>query len=76
MQQQRPNPDFNWSVAYTGEHRDRQFGSDNELYTSMDIGCEEKQKRQMAMLRNWTFMRRLSLYYYKSKESLAVCRAR
>ncbi|HCM05669.1 MAG TPA: nitroreductase [Oceanospirillales bacterium] len=55
MQQQKPNPDFNWNVAYTGEHRDRQFGSANALYTSMDIGREDKQKRQMAMLRNWAF---------------------
>ena len=55
MQQQKPNSDFNWNVAYTGEHRDRQFGSANALYTAMDIGREEKQKRQMAMLRNWAF---------------------
>lgn len=55
MQQQKPNPDFNWNVAYTSAHRDRQFGSANALYTAMDIGREEKQKRQMAMLRNWAF---------------------
>jgi nitroreductase len=55
MQQQKPNPDFNWNVAYTGDHRDRQFGAANALYSAMDIGREEKQKRQMAMLRNWAF---------------------
>jgi len=55
MVQQKPNPDFNWNVAYTGEHRDRQFGAANALYTAMDIGREEKQKRQMAILRNWAF---------------------
>jgi nitroreductase len=55
MQQQKPAPDFNWSVAYTGEHRDRQFGAADALYTAMDIGRGEKQKRQMAMLRNWAF---------------------
>lgn len=55
MQQQVPNPDFNWNVAYTGEHRDRQFGAANALYTSMGIAREDKQKRQMAMLRNWAF---------------------
>lgn len=55
MQQQKPNPDFNWSVAYTGEHRDRQFGAANVLYTAMGIGRDDKQKRQMAMLRNWAF---------------------
>jgi nitroreductase len=55
MQQQKPAPDFNWAIAYQGEHRDRQFGAANALYTAMDIGREEKQKRQMAMLRNWSF---------------------
>jgi nitroreductase len=55
MQQQKPNPDFNWAIAYQGEHRDRQFGAANALYSAMDIGREEKQKRQMAMLRNWAF---------------------
>ncbi len=55
MQQQKPNPDFNWNIAYTGKHRDRQFGSANALYSSMDIAREDKQKRQMAMLRNWAF---------------------
>jgi nitroreductase len=55
MQQQKPAPDFNWEIAYKGEHRDRQFGAANALYSAMDIGREEKQKRQMAMLRNWTF---------------------
>jgi nitroreductase len=55
MQQQKPAPDFNWEIAYTGEHRDRQFGAANALYSAMDIGREEKQKRQMAMLRNWSF---------------------
>lgn len=55
MQQQKPAPDFNWEIAYTGEHRDRQFGAANALYSAMNIGREEKQKRQMAMLRNWAF---------------------
>ncbi len=55
MQQQKPNPDFNWNVAYTDHHRDRQFGSANALYSSMGIKREDKQKRQMAMLRNWAF---------------------
>ena len=55
MSQGKPNPDFNWKVAYSGVHRDRQFGSANALYTAMDIGREEKSKRQMAMLKNWAF---------------------
>lgn len=55
MQQQKPSPDFDWEISYKGEHRDRQFGAANALYSAMDIGREEKQKRQMAMLRNWAF---------------------
>ena len=50
MKQQAPNPDFNWKVAYDGIHRERQFGSANALYTSMDIAREDKMKRNMACL--------------------------
>ena len=55
MQQQKPSPDFDWKVAYQGSHRERQFGSANVLYNAMDIPREDKTKRQMAMLRNWSF---------------------
>jgi nitroreductase len=55
MLQQKPNPDFNWEIAYQNEHRERQFGAANALYTAMDIQRDDKQKRQMAMLRNWAF---------------------
>lgn len=51
----KPNPDFDWEVRYEGIHRDRQFGSANALYGAMDIAREDKQARQMAMMRNWTF---------------------
>ncbi|MFD2166854.1 nitroreductase family protein [Thalassotalea euphylliae] len=51
----KPNPDFNWLPQYQGIHRDRQFGSANALYSAMDIAREDKQARQMAMLRNWQF---------------------
>ena len=50
-----PNPEFNWSVQYQGEHRERQFGSANALYSAMGIAREDKQGRQMAMIRNWPF---------------------
>lgn len=50
-----PNSDFEWSIAYQGKHRERQFGSANALYSTMDIAREDKQARQMAMLRNWAF---------------------
>ncbi len=55
MTQGKPNPDFNWKVGYEGIHRDRQFGSAAALYGAMDIGREDKTKRQMAMLKNWAF---------------------
>lgn len=55
MKQQVPEPDFDWKVAYKGTHRERQFGSANALYTSINISREDKNSRNMAMLRNWTF---------------------
>jgi len=50
-----PNPDFNWAPQYQGIHRDRQFGSANALYSSLNIAREDKKSRQMAMVRNWSF---------------------
>jgi nitroreductase len=50
-----PNPDFNWKVGYEGVHRDRQYGSANTLYSALGIDRKDKQARQMAMVRNWTF---------------------
>jgi nitroreductase len=55
MAQQPPNPDFNWSISYQGEHRERQFGAANALYSAMGIAREDKGARQLAMLRNWQF---------------------
>ena len=49
------NPDFEWDVKYQGEHRERQFGSANALYSAMGIERTDKQRRQIAMLRNWSF---------------------
>jgi nitroreductase len=50
-----PNPDFNWLPKYEGVHRDRQFGSANALYTAIGVTREDKQGRQLAMIRNWSF---------------------
>lgn len=50
-----PNPKFDWVTRYQDEHRRRQFGSANALYSAMDIKREDKQARNMAMLRNWQF---------------------
>ena len=50
-----PNPDFNWGIRYKGIHRDRQFGSANSLYSSMDIERSDKLSRMNALIRNWSF---------------------
>jgi nitroreductase len=50
-----PNPDFEWNVSYQGMHRERQFGSANALYGAMGIDRKDKERRQLAMLRNWQF---------------------
>ena len=55
IQKQIPNPDFDWNTRYEGIHRERQFGSAAALYSSMDISRDDKQKRQIALLRNWDF---------------------
>ena len=49
------NPDFDWDVRYQGVHRERQFGSANALYSAMGIDRKDKERRQVAMLRNWQF---------------------
>lgn len=51
----KPNPDFNWAVQYQGIHRERQFGSANALYSAIGVSRDDKQGRQIAMLRNWQF---------------------
>ena len=50
-----PYPEFEWNVKYANEHRTRQFGSANALYSAMDIAREDKAARNMAMGRNWQF---------------------
>jgi nitroreductase len=50
-----PNPDFAWDVRYQGVHRERQFGSANALYGAMGIDRKDRERRQVAMLRNWQF---------------------
>ncbi len=49
------NPDFEWDVKYQEAHRERQFGSANALYGAMGIARTDKPRRQMALLRNWSF---------------------
>ncbi len=49
------NPDFEWDVKYQGVHRERQFGSAYALYGAMGIERTDRERRQIAMLRNWSF---------------------
>ncbi len=55
MSGKQPYPDFDWTPKYQGKHRDRQFGSANALYNSLDIQRADKNARQASMLRNWQF---------------------
>ena len=55
MKGEEPAPDFDWSVSYTGVHRQRQHGAAHELYNAMGIERGDKAGRQQAMLRNWEF---------------------
>lgn len=50
-----PNPKFDWVTRYQDEHRQRQFGSANALYSALGIAREDKMARNIAMLRNWQF---------------------
>jgi len=50
-----PSPEFDWTVKYQGEHKDRQWGSAMALYGAMDIAREDKAARMQAMGRNWQF---------------------
>jgi len=50
-----PNPDFEWDVRFLGAHRERQFGAANALYSAMGIDRNDRQARQAALLRNWSF---------------------
>lgn len=48
-------PDFPYNGKYEGAYRERQFDAANQMYGSLDIPREEKQKRQEIFLRNYTF---------------------
>lgn len=48
-------PDFEWMIKFEGAHRERQHGSASALYSAMGIERGDKERRQTAMLRNWSF---------------------
>jgi len=53
MTGQQPQPEFDWTPKYQGQHRERQFGSANALYSALGIDRKDKVARQKSMLQNW-----------------------
>lgn len=72
MAGKKPNPDFNWSVSYQDEHRKRQIGAAVSLYGALGIGREDKQERQMAMVRNWQFFGAPHVVFFTMRKYLDI----
>jgi nitroreductase len=72
MKQQSPEPDFDWNIAYKGIHRERQFGAANALYSAMEVARDDKAKRNMAMLRNWTFFDAPHVVFFTMEKYLNI----
>jgi nitroreductase len=47
--------DFPYDGSYEGIYKERQYGAAQALYDAMGIAREEKEKRQAAFMRNFTF---------------------
>lgn len=47
--------DFPYDGAYEGVYKERQYGSAQALYDSLGITRQEKEKRQLAFMRNFSF---------------------
>jgi nitroreductase len=47
--------DFPYDGAYSGVYKERQYGSAQALYDSMDITRADKELRQAAFMRNFSF---------------------
>ncbi|MFK8051181.1 MAG: nitroreductase [Halioglobus sp.] len=47
--------DFPYDGSYQGVYKERQYGSAQALYDSLGIAREEKEKRQAAFMRNFSF---------------------
>ena len=69
---QQPNPDFDWLPKYQGKHRERQFGSANALYSAMGIARDDKQARQLSMLRNWQFFDAPHVAFFTMEKYLGI----
>ncbi len=72
MQGASPEPEFDWIPKYQNEHRDRQFGSANALYSSVNIQREDKQARQLSMLRNWQFFDAPHVAFFTMEKYLGI----
>jgi nitroreductase len=72
MQGAQPNPEFDWIPKYQDIHRERQFGSANALYSSVNISREDKQARQMSMLRNWQFFDAPHVVFFTMEKYLGI----
>lgn len=66
------NPDFDWEVKYQGLHRERQFASANVLYSAMGIERTDKERRRLAMLRNWYFFDAPHAVFFAMKKYLML----
>jgi len=72
MSGRTPYPDFDWSPKYKGIHRERQFGSANALYGTMNIAREDKKARQLSMLRNWQFFDAPHVVFFCMEKYLGI----
>jgi nitroreductase len=72
IKQQSPEPDFDWNIAYKGIHRERQLGAANALYSAMAVARDDKAKRNMAMLRNWTFFDAPHVVFFTMEKYLNI----
>ena len=66
------NPDFDWEVKYQGIHRERQFATARVLYGAMGIERTDKQRRHLAMLRNWHFFDAPHAVFFAMKKYLML----
>ncbi len=72
MQGAPPNPDFDWNPRYQNKHRERQFGSANALYSSINVQREDKQARQLSLLRNWQFFDAPHVAFFTMEKYLGI----
>ncbi len=67
-----PNPDFDWKVYYEAEHKVRQYGAANALYSAIGVERQDRQARQLAMLRNWEFFDAPHVVFFTMEKYLNI----